>query len=292
MLRIALGAPFGAAVLSGFPAWAASREFWDAKPSSEWNSSEIERILTKSPWAKDVNVSYNGGQGGSNGGRGGGGSRRGSGGGGIGFPGGGGIGFPGGGRTGGGGYPGGGGGYPGGGGGYPGGGGGYPGGGGDGRSREAFHGTLRWESALPIQEALRIDAADGKPNPDFTKYYVLHLLGDFPAMGRRQNRDDGDTRRRDDDSNDRDDDVQAERRQEMFKDTTRLERKDGFIRVEKVEEGSRVGNLGPGTFFYFSRLDDISMDDKQVQFVTKIGPVEIKAKFVLKEMVYHGKLSI
>jgi len=292
VLRMAISAPIGAMSL---PLWAASREFWETKPASEWSSAEIDRMLTKSPWAKEVSATLNGG-GGGYGGRGGGGSRRGGGGigfpgGGIGFPGGG--GYPGGGRTGGG-YPGGGGGYPGGGGGYPGGGGGYPGGGGrnPGGGRETSHGTIRWESALPIQEALRIDPND-KPNPDFTKYYVLHLLGDFPAMGRRRNREDGDDGdSRDRDGSDRDNDAQNERRQEMFKDNTRIERKDGFIRVEKVEEGSRIGNLGPGTFFYFSRLDDLSMDDKQVQFVTKMGPVEIKAKFTFKEMVYKGKLAI
>ena len=146
---------------------------------------------------------------------------------------------------------------------------------------------------MPIQEALRIEPGD-KPNPDFTKYYVLHLLGDFPAMGRRRDRDDdrGRDDRDDRDGGNRENDAQNERRQEMFKDNTRLERKDGFIRVEKVEEGSRVGNLGPGTFFYFSRLDNLSMDDKQVEFVTKMGPVEIKAKFTFKEMAYHGKLAI
>jgi hypothetical protein len=290
VLRMAMGAPIGAMALPSL--WAASREFWEAKPASEWSSNEIDRLLTKSPWAMEVSATFNG----SGGHRGGGGSRRGSGG--IGFPGGG-IGFPGGGYPGGG-YPGGGrtgGGYPGG--GYPGGGypgaGGYPEGGGrnPGGGRETFHGTIRWESALPIQEALRIDPND-KPNPDFTKYYVLHLLGDFPAMGRRRNRDNDSSGRDggDRDGSDRDNDAQNERRQEMFKDNTRLERKDGFIRVEKVEDGSRIGNLGPGTFFYFSRLDDLSMDDKQVQFVTKMGPVEIKAKFTFKEMLYKGKLAI
>lgn len=291
LLRAAVGAPFGAAVLQVRPSFAASRDFWDSKPAAEWNSTEIDRMLTNSPWAKDVAGSFASRQGGAGGG--GSGSRRGSASGGIGFPGGGlglpgggGIGFPGGGRTGGG-YPGGGGGYPRGG----GGGGGYPGGPPNDGGRRQFHGTIRWESALPIQEALRVDPADGKMNPDFTKFYVLHLLGDFPALGRRRDQGSDDDGARDDDSSDRNN-TQNERRQEMLKDNTRLERKDGFLRVEKVEEGSRTGNLGPGTYFYFSRLDDISMDDKQLQFVTKMGPLEIKAKFALKEMLYHGKLAI
>ena len=141
---------------------------------------------------------------------------------------------------------------------------------------------------MPIQEALRLDDKD-ELVADFKKYYVLHLIGEFPSMGRRRRGSNEDDR---DDRDARDEDAQDERRQEMFKDNTRLERKDGFLRVEKVEEGGRTGNLGPGMYFYFSRLDDLSMDDKQVQFVTKMGPMEIKTKFTFKEMLYHGKLSI
>ena len=201
-------------------------------------------------------------------------------GGGIGFPGGG-IGFPGGG------YPGGGGGYPGGGGGYPGGGGGgYPGGGNRGGERQRFNGTVRWESALPIQEALRVGASDDKPNPDFAKYYVIALIGDLPLT--TSNR-----RRPTDDSSDSDDPTtQDDHRMEAFRDYTTLDRKDGSIKLEKVEEGSRVGSRGPGVYFYFSRLDDISMDDKQVNFSTKVGQMEIKARFTMKEMLYHGKLAV
>jgi hypothetical protein len=273
---------------AGFPvasAWAlaASKEFWEDKPSTEWSAGEVDRMLTKSPWAKEATVSFGGAPGGFGGGNGGGGgtgrSRGGMGGGGIGFPGGG-IGFPGGGI----GFPGGGG-QRGGGGGYPGGGGGRPTDGGG--ERRTFNGTVRWESALPVQEALRIGVDDEKPNPDFARYYVIHLLGDLPpARGRRRssNGDDGNS---DDDDNDRN-----ERRLEMLKEDTRLERKDGRVKLERVEEGSRVGSRGPGIYFYFSRLDDISMDDKVVNFSAKVDRMEIKARFTLKDMRYQGKLAL
>ena len=286
-LRIALGFP---AISAAVPAWAfSSKEFWESKPSSEWNADEVDRMLTKSPWAKEASVDYNGGPGGFGGNGGGTGRSRG----GMGYPGGGGIGFPGGGSRGG--YPGGGGtGYPGGGTGYPGGGGtGYPSGGagGPGRGtprdegRRQFAATVRWESALPIQEALRIGAGDEKPNPDFTKFYVIALIGDLPMVGGRR-------RRSTDASEDDDKSAQNDRRMEMYKQYTRLERKGSPVPLEKVEDGSRTGSKGPGTYFYFSRQDDISMDDKQVSFTTKLGPMEIKAKFTLKDMLYHGKLAV
>lgn len=275
-MRAAAGLPF---VSAAMPAWAfASKEFWDAKPPTEWNAEEIDRMITKSPWAKEASVSYNGGPGGF-GGNGGGMGRRGTGSGGIGFPGGGGIGFPGGGGNHGGlGSPN----------GYPTGGATGPGGGGGSRGgseRQHFEATVRWESALPIQQALHAEASDDKPNPDFAKYYVIGLIGDLPMVG-------GGRRRNGENSDDDDNATQRERRLDMYKQYTRLERKDGPLQLEKVEDGSRTGSKGPGTYFYFSRLDDISMDDKQVSFTTKLGPVEIKAKFNLKDMLYHGKLAV
>ena len=269
-IRLALGVP---AISAAIPAWAfGSKEFWDSKPSSEWNKDEVERMITKSPWAKEASVAYNGGPGGLGGNGGGGGIGRSRGG--IGFPGGG-IGFPGGGGGNRGGYP---------------GGGGGPVGSGGGRTprddgRRQFNATVRWESALPVQEALRLGASDEKPNPDLGKYYVIALIGDLPMVGGRRRRS-GDT------SDDDDNTAQSEQRMEMYKQYTRLERKDGAVQLEKVEDGSRVGSKGPGTYFYFSRLDDISMDDKQVSFTTKLGPMEIKAKFILKDMLYHGKLAV
>ena len=79
---------------------------------------------------------------------------------------------------------------------------------------------------------------------------------------------------------------------EELKKSARLERKDGPISLEKVEEGSRVGSRGPGVYFYFDRKADVSMDDKFVNFSTKLGRMDIKAKFTMKEMAYHGKLAV
>ena len=271
LMRFAAALPVASAAI---PAWAfGSKDFWETKPAKDWNSEEVDRMITKSPWAKEVSVA-SGNRMGNPGNRGGGRSR----GGGIGFPGGG-IGFPGGG---GGGYPGGGGGgYPGGGnpgGGGNSGGGGYPGGGRGGGQPE-IRATVRWESAAPVQDALHLHADDEKPDPDFEKYYVIALIGDLPS-GRRRDDDS-------DDSKDRDD-----RRMEAFKDYTRLERKDGPLHLEKVDEGSRTGGRGPGVYFYFSRKNELSMDDKEVDFSTKVGTAEIKAKFTLKDMRYRGKLAV
>jgi hypothetical protein len=291
-IRLGLGVPAG---LAAIPGWGfASKDFWDAKPSSEWSSSEVERMLTKSPWAKEVAISVGNQAGYPN--------RRGGG-----YPGGG---YPGGGYPGGGvGYPGGGVGYPGGigypgryptGGGYPG---GYPGGPNGGSypdDRRTYHGTVRWESAAPIQDALKL-GADDKPNPDFEKYYVLSLIGDFPdVLSRPRNYNDvngypddrGLGNDRDSRDDDEDEDRQRRRREAAYKDNTRLERKDGVLKLEKVVENSRFGSSSPGTAFYFSRRENITVEDKTMSFYTKLGGVEVRAKFTLKEMMYQGKLAL
>ncbi len=274
-IRVALGIPAG---LSAISAWAfAAKEFWETKPSSEWSSEEVDRMLTKSPWAKEAVVSFNGGRGGFGSGDGTTGRRGGIGGGGIG---GGGIGggIPGIGGTGGRRYPGQGG---------PVGAGpsGPAGPGQSGSGRQQFNGTVRWESARPIQEALRLGSSEEGTNPDFEKYYVINLLGELPMMGAGR-------RRGDNSSSDDDDPAQKERRIEMLKEFTKLEHKDGSVFLEKIEQGSRIGRPGPGTLFYFSKLDGISLDDKQVTFVTKLGPVEVRTKFTPKDMLYRGKLAL
>src|SRR6266852_5007155 len=173
-LKIGLGFSAG---ITAIPAGAfSSKEFWNEKPASDWTSSELQELLNKSPWAKEASVSYDGGAGNGRPGRIGGGGIGGIGGG-IPGLGGGGVG----GRRGGtgGGYPGG---------GYPGG--GYTGDGPVGEPRGAgqlFRAVIRWDSALPIREAMR-----AKPSDDSGKYYIIAVIGDLPSMGRRRRSDDDD----------------------------------------------------------------------------------------------------
>src|ERR1035438_5781185 len=141
----------GAGVQSRLRLYAASSDFWNKKEPAEWSSEEIDKLVTKSPWARQVNASsaamsrQSGGSGGG-GGNGGGTGDPGIGGGGGGYPGGGGGGYPGGGGMG----------SPGGGGmGGRGSGGGGRRGGGGGPMPVSYTATVRWESAKPVQGALK-----------------------------------------------------------------------------------------------------------------------------------------
>jgi len=214
------------AILIGLaaPAWASSpKEFWNEKKPAEWTEGEIQQLLTKSPWAKDANVSYYGGPGGpmrserttTRGGRGGG--------------------------T-----------------------GGVPGA--DTASQLQYRAVVRWESALPIRQATHNESMTG-----VSQNYIIGVSGDVPAAAQRGS-----------DENE----MQRQGRLEMLKEFTKLDRHGDPIFLSKVEA------QGTGTWFYFPRLEPIKPEDKQITFVTKLGPIEIKAKFTLKDMVYRGKLEL
>jgi hypothetical protein len=237
VIRIGLGLP-GVAAL---PAWAASsKESWNNKPSSDWTQSEIQDLLSRSPWAKEVTVSDNGP--GID-------FSRGSGGGGGGnspLPAGG---IP-----------------------------GLPSGPPMGRpflpqdGPQRFKATVRWDSALPIREAMHV-----KPSKDFDQTYIIAVTGDLPDMGRIVGAD-GQT-------------LDAARL-ESVKQFTRLERKGSPILLSRMAATPDGYPSGGGTLFYFERRDPILAEDKQVIFVTRVGAYEVKARFNLKDMLYHGKLEL
>src|SRR5271169_535213 len=156
----------GAAVANLSRLYGFSSDFWNKKEPAQWSGEEIQQLTSKSPWAKETTAQYSSeqGQGGGMGGPGGGG-----GGGGMGGPGGGGMG---GGRGGMGGM------------GIPGMGGGGMGRGrsrGGGQRSESIKGTVQWESAKPILDAMK------SPLPEeFANHYVISVSG-FPLnAGRRR----------------------------------------------------------------------------------------------------------
>ena len=52
----------GAGVASRLPLGAATVDFWNKKPPADWTNEEIDRLITKSPWAKQVKAQYAAGE--------------------------------------------------------------------------------------------------------------------------------------------------------------------------------------------------------------------------------------
>jgi hypothetical protein len=134
-----------------------------------------------------------------------------------------------------------------------------------------YEAIVRWESALPIREANHNQLKD-----DPAGNYILSVVGDLPMLSGGGN-DETDT--------------EFQQRLDMLKEFSKLEKRGDPIYLVKV--GRLKGPPGKsGTLFYFERNDLIRLDDHTVTFVTKLGPLSVKCKFPLHEMVYQGKLEL
>jgi hypothetical protein len=121
---------------------------------------------------------------------------------------------------------------------------------------------VRWESALPVQEAQLKVRDTGAPSVD-EAHYAIVVLG---VPGRMT----GDGRAK----------PHAELRRSGKKAVRSSE-----ARVLQRDDGSIV-------VFLFPRSAEITSGDKQVDFDAHIGPLELKQTFELSEMTYAGKLAL
>jgi hypothetical protein len=240
---------------------------WKDKQVAQWTADDAKQVLTDSPWAREATLTVNDKSKSDHANHGGG--RGGHGGIGMGIPGIGGVGMPGGGRRGGG-YPGGGGGYPQGGGR---GGGGYPQDGGGGQNprpeseSDARKVIVRWESAMPVQDAhLKAKDADA-PSIDESHYAII-VTG---LPGGRSGRSD---------LSEKDLKSQAELKKEGKK----------FAKPSDVKILSR--DEGIWVIYYFPRSKEITAKDSQLDFDAKLGHYGVSQTFYLQDMTYNGKLEL
>ncbi len=123
--------------------------------------------------------------------------------------------------------------------------------------------VVRWESARPVREALNLP-----DSPDLEKFYILNMVGDVPSGG-------GDPEAL-----------------ETLKLYTKLEHKGDQIRLSHVAVSPKTDRSASGTLFYFSRGLALRVEDKQAMFSTKVGPIDVKCRFTLKDMMYRGNLEL
>lgn len=219
--------------------FAFSSDFWNKKDPEDWTHEERDQLTSKSPWAKEVSASA--GQSG---------------------------------------YP------PGGGGGYPSGGGGWGGGGmggGMGRRRggapmsQVYKGTVRWESAKPIQLALKQDFPK-----EFANHYVISVSG-FPLNDRpRQYQQ----------TSDEDNGQATQDTLDRLKQVTFLEPKGRRDAQPGIVRQPVQGTYGSVWFGFDRDFLNLKAEDKEAEFTTQFGRMTIKAKFNLKDMMYRGDLAV
>jgi hypothetical protein len=224
---------FGLGLGGAAAARAWARDFWLDKKPADWTEEEIRQMLTKSPWAKDASIFDNAAHKVV---------ARAPRAGGI-FRGGAPVTAEGGGNP-------------------------LPTVGSTGN----WSATVRWDSALPIRDALKSPPLKGSD-----ENYIIALTGEIPAVDLPS-----------------DDDSASERQQKLdvIKESTRLERKNDPLELQQVKVAPRTHGSPAGTWYYFSRVFPIVPEDKQVIFVTRVGPLEVKCKFTLRDMIYHGSLEL
>jgi hypothetical protein len=236
-----------------------AEDFWVKKPFTEWSVKDATKLLQNSPWSHEVSIG--GGALPMEGGPAGGGRRGGGGMGGNNDMGGmatGGTDSGSGGRRGNGGGP------------------GYPSdAAGDPRASSMLV-RVRWQSALPVRQAIVLtqlgpEKADSDQAKKFlsqvSNEYVVAVVGLPPALDR----------------------VPEEQLNELAKGAA-LQRKD----KDPIPAGAvqRIPGEKGSVAFFFPKTSAITLEDKEVEFVSKVARIEVRRKFKLKDMVVADKLEL
>jgi hypothetical protein len=232
-------------------------DFWQSKPFTDWNDKDVQKMLQSSPWSKPFSVALAGGGNGSTAGR-----RAGTGNSGssnptapIGGPAGtadqSGLGR-----------------YKGGDSGAEGGPGGLP----------TINMTVRWQSAMPVREAIvkakygneaGTSAEAKKALEERVDHYIISI-GGLPKTALQGDPDEL-------------------KKQMLAQATLAIKGRDPIKPVDFM-----TGNVGPTAevMFAFPKSTPITEDDKEVEFSVRIGDFNIRQKFRLKDMLVNGKLDL
>ncbi len=164
--------------------------------------------------------------------------------------------------------------------------------------------TIRWESAVPIQQAFMRQGASASDElkavtASTEKYYVIQVLGLHMPRPRRSSTvdaDDPDDNRNG--GNDSDDNGQRRGRNQN-NDALRSQLLDAAQLAPKGKSSIYAQDVqieGPGGIdgvrFLFPRTNPISAGDKEVDFILDFRRIKVEEKFKLGDMQYEGKLAL
>jgi len=135
--------------------------------------------------------------------------------------------------------------------------------------------TVAWISALPVRQAIArlragVDAPvlpDDKRLPEDEAFYVVAVAGMPTRLAQTGSRNEVVEKT----------ELKSKRKEPIKPADVRI--------VPESKETVRVA-------FVFPRSNAIALDDKEVEFVTKIGAADITRKFTLADMVVRGRLAL
>jgi hypothetical protein len=209
----------GAGLASGFRLSAAGADFWNRKDPAEWSAEEIEKLMTRSPWAREVRAEP-------------------------------GMGSPRGLRHKSGKMP-------------------------SQKMIAPYKGTILWESARPIRDALKT------PLPEVLAGQYVLSVNDIP-LSKSESADD--------------DDADGARTAPP----SPLDKLKGLTTLhvngkDSIQAGVVQQQTGNGAVYLFGFSKEglaIAKDDKEVVFETHMGKLVFTARFAPKEMLYHNDLAV
>ena len=145
----------------------------------------------------------------------------------------------------------------------------------------SYRAVVRWESAKPVQEALK------SPLPqELAGDYVISVSGVPILAAGRQHSDEGDTTSTV--SKGLSDDVL-----DRIKELTYLEPKGKSPAQPATVQKGPISTTGTPTLLFGFPRDVLALTaDDQVNFTTQLGKIEVKARFNLKDMMYHKELAL
>jgi hypothetical protein len=141
--------------------------------------------------------------------------------------------------------------------------------------------TVRWESASIIQDAMK------RQLPEAAKGHYLVSVSGMPMMGMMGGGPGGPPGAAPPDPAQMEE--RRKRMMEGLKQNTELQRK-GKDPIKPAQVVPQRGNML--LFLFPQGSDPIDADDKEVTFLCKLGRMQVKSKFVLKDMMYKGKLAV
>ncbi len=146
---------------------------------------------------------------------------------------------------------------------------------------------VRWDSALPMREALSLS---NKPVAVDVKNYIVTVKGLVPAGRYRQQ---GSLQTKSESSGELSSsgvEIQDPERmlEGLMADSKLRVRGKGSIASSDVKLDAGTGDL----HIFFPRSANITLSNKEVVFSTRFGSLTVAKKFRLKDMVYGGRLEL
>jgi hypothetical protein len=144
--------------------------------------------------------------------------------------------------------------------------------------------TVRWDSALPVRQALSRSQKDNSVSARAVSDYIITIIG-LASASPRTSAAPGDESRG---GVEREPQDPAQVARAFIGNSALLPRGKPAIAPEDAKFDAATGAVQ----LFFPRSARISLSDKEVTFVTRFGSLTVQKKFHLKDMTFKGQLEL